>query len=74
MEKQNIILTKLDLNPHFARGGQGKNKGRQSETTYLIRTVAYLLAKKPILHFGGSYGRKFVSMFKPREIFLFIFK
>ena len=44
MEKQNIILTKLDLNPHFARGGQGKNKRRQSETTYLNRTVAYLLA------------------------------
>ena len=49
MEKQNIILTKLDLNPHFARGGQGKNKGRQSETTYLNRTVEYLLVKKPIL-------------------------
>ena len=54
MEKQNIILTKLDLNPHFARGGQGKNKGRQSETTYLNRTVEYLLVKKPIL--GARMG------------------
>ena len=51
------INPKLELNSDFASGGQGKNKGRQSETltkfyqNYLLeqRTVEYLSVKKPIL-------------------------
>ena len=39
---RNIIRAKLDVNPIFASGGQGKNRGSQSETLACYIKITYL--------------------------------